>query len=98
MDFVKYLTKPDALRVYLAQTNDIISIKNIENKEYKNQLVTNCKIAVGNATKFTSMPIDATYRYIWENNVCKNISNIFEGYADYTDIAEKINRLSSFTD
>lgn len=98
MKFAKYLTKPEALRVYLAQTNDIISIKNIENKEYKNQLVTNCKIAVGNATKFTAMPIDTTYRYIWKNHMCENIPMIFDGLIGYDGIAEEINNLSAFTD
>lgn len=98
MELVKYLTKPEALRVYLAQTNDIISIKNTENKEYKNQLVTNCKIAIGNATKFTSMPIDATYRYIWKNHICKNIPKVFDGLIDYTGTVEEINNLSVFTD
>lgn len=98
MDFVKYLTKPEALRVYLAQTNDIISIKNIENKEYKNPLITNCKIAAENATKFTSMPIDATYRYIWKNHMCKNIPMIFRGLTDCNDIIKEINSLSAFTD
>lgn len=98
MNFVKYLTKPEALRVYLAQTNDIISIKNIENSEYKNQLVTNCKLAAGNATKFTSMPIDATYRYIWKNHVCKNIPKIFNGMTDYNNISNEINSLSAFTE
>lgn len=98
MSFVKYLTKPEALRVYLAQTYDIISIKNTENKDYKKPLITNCKIAAESATKYVAMPIDVTYRYIWKNYMCKNIPNIFDGLTDYNDVAEEINRLSAFTD
>ena len=50
------------------------------------------------ATKFTSMPIDATYRYIWKNHICKNIPKVFDGLIDYTGTVEEINNLSVFTD
>ena len=98
MKLAKYLTKPEALRSYLAQTNDIMSIKYIENKEYKTRLVTNCKLAVETATKFTSMPIDITYRYIWRNRLGKNIPKIFDGLAVFDDVASKIDDATESND
>ena len=99
MKLVKYLTSPVALREYLSQTNDILSIKYIENREYKgNRLVSGCKLAVDNATKFTQMPIDVTYRYIWENQLCSNIPKIFYGITTYDEVASKINEKTPFTD
>lgn len=98
MKLTKYLTKPMALRNYLAQTDDIMSIKYIENKEYKTRLVTNCKLAVETATKFTSMPIDVTYRYIWRNQLGKNIPKIFGGLAAFDDVALKINDATESND
>ena len=98
MKLAKYLTKPEALRSYLAQTNDIMSIKYIENKEYKTRLVTNCKLAVETATKFTSMPIDITYRYIWRNCLGKSIPEIFDGSVTFDSVASKINNATELND
>lgn len=91
MEFVKYLTKTDTLRLYLAQTNDIMTVKNIENKEYKMPLITECKIAVSNATKFTEMPIDITYRYIWCNFLQKKLPDMLEGKISAAQMLEKFN-------
>lgn len=79
MKFVKYLTNSNTLRLYLAQTNDIMTVKDIENKEYKMPLVAKCKIAVGNATKVTRMPIDITYRYVWSKTIQKRLPDILSG-------------------
>ena len=98
MKLAKYLTKPEALRSYLGQTNDIMSIKYIENKEYKTRLVTNCKLAVETATKFTSMPIDITYRYIWRNCLGKSIPEIFDGSVTFDSVASKINNATELND
>ena len=48
-------------------------VRYIENAEYKTRLVSKCIIAVNTATKFTYMPIDATYRYIWWNQFAKSL-------------------------
>lgn len=98
MELAKYLTKPKALRSYLAQTNDIMSIKYIENKEYKTRLVANCKLAAETATKFTSMPIDITYRYIWRNQLGKRIPRIFEDLLTFDDVAAKMNYTTQIND
>lgn len=98
MQLVKFLTSQQALRDYLALTNDIMSIKHIENAEYKTRLVSKCIIAVNTATKFTYMPIDATYRYIWWNQFAKNIPAIFNDQVSFDDIMLKAKEFSSFTD
>ena len=95
INFVKYLIEGDTLRLYLAQTNDIMTVKDIENKEYKMPLVAKCKMAVGNATKFTRMPIDITYRYVWISSLQKRLPEILDKELSIQEAVKNLSDMSA---
>ena len=94
MNFIKYITSPEVLRSYLAQTNDIMAIKDIENKEYKIPLIAKCKLAAENASKLTYMPINITYRDIWFSQIRGNLPQMLDGAASADEVFSSLARLT----
>lgn len=94
MKFVKYLTSPNTLKLYLAKTNDIMAIKEIETKDYKTPLTTKCRLAIDSATRFTDMPCDLTYRYIWFSQFCDKMPRILSNNLTVPDLFDEVIRMS----
>lgn len=97
-DFIKYMCKSDTMRVYLAHTNDIITVKSISNRDYVNPLTLKCTLAVENATKFTQLPANSMYRQLWISHMCRKLPSYLYGDETIEKITADIQKMSALTD
>ncbi len=93
MDIVQHLTNPDILRLYTAQINDIMVVGNIKNNEYNSRLITKCNLAIEDATKFTYMPVDLTYRNIWFTQISNTLPNVLNGTVSSSQLSSDVTNL-----